>query len=194
MNITPNYNPVENRMEFTFTCNLLRKYFSNFYGLVTKYPGVPEGTNVTPGQNSSQAVISFPVDQSMVKEDPNRDGVGVSMRRDEIEKLNAAINVFINGALKKELKTTEFIPLKGYDISLLQVDIKAAIENKRSYCIIKDFDEYLESGKTRTYNFNQVMVEYGTPEWADISILIEEGNLAALKKKYTPKLQFVEWV
>lgn len=76
----------------------------------------------------------------------------VSMPPEVVDKLNDVINKFVNCGLRKTLKTVEFLPLNNYELSGLQEDIKSAIENKRNFCILRDYKEYQKCRRRESIN------------------------------------------
>ena len=192
-NIVPSYNPNSGNLEIKVELNLLTKYFANFEGLIAMNKELSDKGFSVKRENPTTAIVSIPIPDSQVSP-PNEDGIG--MVRAEgvgISTFFETLNSFVNSAIKKELRITEFVPLNGYSVEDLQNDIKAAIKAKRNLCIIGEYSEYLEKQKSGDFAYHQKMVEYGTEEYADVAILINEGNMDELKKIYEPKLVYTEW-
>ncbi len=191
-NITPSFNAANGNLEFTIELNLFKRYFPNFAGLIMLDEDLP-GCSVKQTK-SNTAVVSLPIeDKSAVQHNEGDDSASVRAPAQSILALQRILNSFVNVALKKELNSTEFIPLNGYPIESLQEDIVAAVKAKRKLCIIGEYQEYLDSNAKNVFAYHQQMVEYGTEEYADAVVLIKEGNLDELRKIYKPKLIFVEW-
>ena len=53
-------------------------------------------------------------------------------------------------------------------------------------------DEGIESGEKK-YIFHQAMVEYGTHEYSEASILLFKGELKTLREMYEEKLVLENW-
>jgi hypothetical protein len=192
MNVQPGYNPEKRRVTLSVESNLIKRYFPNFSGMVKENPSVPKDTEVELFDERT-AVITFPLDpsSSIVKAGENSMAIGISS--DKMEVFQDIINSFANCALRKELRTTEFIPLHGYPKEDLQKDIQEAVKNKRKLCIIKDFSEYKAMSGEKKYIFHQAMVEYGTHEYSEASILLFKGELGTLRKMYEDKLVLENW-
>lgn len=192
MNVQPGYNPEKRRITLSVETYLMMRYFKNFSGMITENPSVPKDTEVE-WYDERTAIITFPVDNSgsVVNASENKLAIGIS--ENSMTTFQSIINSFIECALKKELKTTEFIPLYGYPKEELQKDIQEAVKNKRKLCIIKDFSEYKASGEERKYIFHQAVVEFGTHEYSEVSILLFNGDLKTLRKQYEDKLVLENW-
>lgn len=192
-NIVPNYNPNSGNLEIKVELNLLSKYFANFEGLISMNKELANKGFSVKRENSTTAIVSIPIPDSQITP-PNDNGVGtVRAEGTGIAEFFETLNSFVNSAIKKELKITEFVPLNGYPVENLQEDIKAAVKAKRNLCIIGEYDEYLEKQKTGDFAYHQYMIDYGTEEYADAAVLISEGNMDELQKLYKPKLTYTEW-
>jgi len=192
-NIVPNYNPNSGNLEIKVELNLLSKYFANFEGLIAMNKELSEKGFKVKRENPTTAIVSIPISDSQITP-PNENGVGV-VKADGtgIAEFFETLNSFVNSAIKKELKITEFVPLNGYSVEDLQKDIQAAVKAKRNLCIIGEYSEYLDRQESGNFAYHQYMIDYGTEEYADVAILISEGNMAELRKIYTPKLTYTEW-
>lgn len=193
MKIQRGLNPESKMIQFTITTPLLSEYFNNFSGMVkNSSKDISDNLNVE-RLGSDSAIISFPLpdDSEMINQG---DKAMVSMSPEVVFKLNDVINRFVNCGLRKILKTTEFLPLNNYELSNLQSDLKDAIANKRNFCILRDYNEYLEMSKKKRYQFTQKIVKYGTSEYSDVAILINSGKLDELREWLDPQLSFCEWI
>jgi hypothetical protein len=168
-------------------CNLLKKYYPNFVGILEKNKNdIPKGFSVRQS-SSDTAKISFPIPEGTTI------AKGGGSFAINLMSLMDVINKFAGTALRYELEHTEFIPINGYPLKDLKKDIVASVKNKRGLCILGDYAEYLSMEKEHKYQFHQVYVNYGTPEWADIVLMILEGDMGKMRELYTPKLEFTEW-
>lgn len=192
MNVQPGYNPEKRRITLSVETYLMKRYFNNFSGMVTDNPGVPKDTEVE-WYDERTAIITFPVDNSgsVVKASENKLAIGINESSMNI--FQGIINSFVECALKKELKTTEFIPLYGYPKEELQKEIQGAVKEKRKLCIIKDFSEYKNMSGEHKYIFHQTIVEFGTHEYSEAAILLFNGDLKTLRKQYEDKLVLENW-
>ena len=190
MNIVSGFDPESNTVIINITSNLIGEYYHNLAGLIKNNPSSPQGIEVKK-KDENTASVQFPLPKSaMIKKiDDQRAAVSI-----DLVGLNNIINKAVNDALKYKLRHTEFIPLHGYPIEDLQKDIKAALENKRNFCILKDYQEYLSSNTNNSYRFNQYYVNYGTSEYADVAILIINNEMDELVKLIGPKLRLQDWV
>jgi hypothetical protein len=197
MKLTPSFDYEEKKVLFIVETNLLNRYFANLEGLVKKELHIVQEDIAVTQRSSNVAVISFSVNSSGVSErERGESGKDVFIRIDgnTANKLHNVLNKFEKCALKKELSTTEFIPLTGYPIENLKEEILTCIEGKRKLCIIKDYQEYLDMEKTGKYIFHQSIVEYGTDEYADAVLFIRSGNFDKLKELYESKLVLTDWL
>ena len=192
MNVQPGYNPEKRRITLSVETYLMMRYFNNFSGMVVDNPSVPKDTEVE-WFNDRTAMITFPIDggNSVVKVSDNKMAIGIN--GDSMNVFQEIINSFLECALKKELRTTEFIPLHGYSKEELQKDIQGAVKNKRKLCVIKDFSEYKAMSDEKKYVFHQYIIEYGTHEYSEASILLFNGDLKKLQEMYEKKLVLEDW-
>lgn len=168
-------------------CNLFKKYYPNFVGILEKNKNdIPKGFSVRQA-SSDTAKISFPIPEGTTI------AKGGGSFAVNLMSLMDVINKFAGTALRYELEHTEFIPINGYPLEDLKKDIVASVKNKRNLCILGDYAEYLSMEKEHKYQFHQVYVNYGTSDWADIVLMILEGDMEKMRELYTPKLEFTEW-
>lgn len=191
--LVPGYNPTNGDLEFTIELNLFRNYFPNFEGLILMNEELTKCRAKVRQIEPNKAIVAFPIDKDSIKRVSEETA---AVRFDNVSGLQAlysVLNSFTRVAIKKELKTTEFIPLNGYPVEDLQNDIQAAVKGKRKLCIINDYSEYLEKQRDHNLVYHQYIVEYGTSEYADAVLMILDGNMERLRKLYTPKLVKTEW-
>lgn len=191
--LVPGYNPANGDLEFTIELNLFRNYFPNFEGLVLMNEELTKCKAKVRQIEPNKAVVAFPISKDNIKKVSDDTA---AVRFENVSGLKALYNVlnsFTRVAIKKELKTTEFIPLNGYPVENLKEDIQAAVKGKRKLCIINDYSEYLEKQKDHTLVYHQYVIEYGTDEYANAVLMILDGNMDQLKEIYTPKLVKTEW-
>jgi hypothetical protein len=192
MNIQTGFDAENSRLVISFNTNLLLKYYPNFYGLLNKETQVPSGLSISKsGKNT--ALITFPVGKGQIGDKEN-DRVYLAIDKNKLTNIMNVINRFITGAIRKELNTTEFLPLEGYPEGDIKTDVVKAVEGKRNFCIIDTYENYLKQCKDREYNYNQYMVEYGTDEYYDVAIMIETGEFKDLVEKYKSKLDKTSWL
>ena len=193
MNIQTGFDPDSSCMTIAVETNLLIKYYTNLEGMFLATKNKPEGLTVTQ-RNRNTAIVAFPIPKSQiqVQKEMQRAMVGIDKR--VMDDVMNVISKFVNSAIRKEFKTTEFIPLVGYPLKDLKEDIKKAITAGRRFCIIDTYDNYLKQAEQkRDYVYNQYIVEPKTDEYADVAILIETGDMKTLRKLYTDKLRVTEW-
>ena len=191
--LVPGYNPTNGDLEFTIELNLFRNYFPNFEGLILMNEELAKCKAKVRQIEPNKAIVAFPIDKDSIKRVTEETA---TVKFDNVSGLQALYNVlnsFTRVAIKKELKTTEFIPLNGYPVEDLQNDIQAAVRGKRKLCIINDYSEYLEKQRDHNLVYHQYIVEYGTNEYADAVLMILDGNMDKLREIYTPKLVKTEW-
>lgn len=193
MKIQRGVNPESRMIQITVTTPLLAEYYNNFSGMIrNNSSSISEGVNVE-RVNTDSAMVSFPLpsDSQMIN---HGDKALVSMPPEVVDKLNDVINKFVNCGLRKTLKTVEFLPLNNYELSGLQEDIKSAIENKRNFCILRDYKEYQKMSEERKYQFTQKLIKYGTSEYVDVALLINSGKMDELRRWLDPQLSYCEWI
>lgn len=191
--LVPGYNPTNGDLEFTIELNLFRNYFPNFEGLVLMNEELTKCKAKVRQIEPNKAIVAFPISKDSIKKVSEETA---TVRFDNVSGLQAlysVLNSFTRVAIRKELKTTEFIPLNGYPVEDLQNDIKAAVKGKRKLCIIDDYSEYLQKQKDHNLVYHQYIVDYGTDEYANAVLMIIDGDLESLRKIYTPKLVKTEW-
>ena len=193
MKFSQTFNPDNNKIVFILETNLITRYFSNLKGLVEGDKDVPSDIQVEQ-KNSNTAFISFsPGPESSIQKSSDGFSGRVAIDSKKIESINRVLNKFTRCALKKELSTTEFIPLKGYPEENLKEEIVAALKGKRKLCILQDYDEYLNMQEKDLYEFHQYILEYGTNEYVDAVLFIRNGNFKKLRELYGDKLVLTNW-
>ena len=201
MNLNPGFDPEKRNFILILKVGFLDKYFYNLKGMIDNKKNLPENINVKK-IGSNEVEISFPLfnDAEVV-------GNAISLNSEHKEKLDnltETIHAFINSGMRKELRSYEFIPLKNYPLEDAFKDIQTAKENKRGYCIIGDYEEYLSNQKENKYDFHQYKIDYGSMEWADFvleTIAKPHTNKDQRNKiwkkvveKYNQKLQLTAWM
>jgi len=181
MKVTSEFSKEQLVLNIQVQCNLLRKYYKNFVGLLKEDSTVPEGYSVTQ-LGPDTAMVSVPITTH------TDEAVGFN-----VAPIMGVIDRFANSALRYELEHTEFIPLTGYPEENLKTDIKTSVSKKRNLCIIKDYAEYLRMESEHKYIFNQLYVKFGTDEWAEIVLSILGGELDILRSKLQQRLVVTEW-
>lgn len=193
MNISPGFDPNNNRITFNVKTNLLVKYFSNFSGLILNDKTLPKGIEVSQ-ESENSAVISFPAPENAIKrETENMKAIAIDVNI--VNKIEDIVSMFVRSGIRKELKTTEFIPLYGYSIENLSKEIIQAYKNGRNYCIVKDYDEYLNMVEKNEYKFHQYVLskELNKKDYMDVTLLIYNKNIEEVRKKFENKLKLKNW-
>ena len=193
MNISPGFDPNNNRITFNVKTNLLVKYFSNFSGLILNDKTLPKGIEVSQ-ESENSAVISFPAPENAIKkETENMKAIAIDVNI--VNKIENIVNMFVRSGLRKELKTTEFIPLYGYSIENLSKEIIQAYKNGRNYCIVKDYDEYLNMVEKNEYKFHQYVLskETSKKDYMDVTLLVYNKNIEEVRNMFEKKLKLKNW-
>lgn len=183
MKVTHDFDKENLRLVVEFQCNLLKKYYSNFVGLLKEDTTMPDGYSVSlvsPGV----AKILIPI----ASIDKEKEALGFN-----VGPIMGIIDRFASSALKYELEHTEFIPLTGYPLRDLMSDIRNSVAKKRNLCVLADYDEYLRMEAERKFQFTQLYIDYGTDQWADVVLGVLSGNMEELRKKLGPQLKLTEW-
>lgn len=196
MKFTQTFNPDNNKVVFIIETNLLSRYFPNLKGLVENDKDIPSDVEVVQ-RNSNTALISFsPGPETSVKKNEVPDGSNsyrIAIDSRKVESINRVLNKFTRCALKKELATTEFVPLTGYPEENLKEEIIGALKGKRKLCILRDYEEYLNMQDKELYIFHQYILEYDTNEYIDAVLFIRNGNFDKLRELYNDKLVLTDW-
>ena len=194
MKFTQTFNPDSNKVVFILETNLLNRYFPNLKGLVESDKNVPSDIEVEQ-KNSNTALIAFSPgpESTQQKTEGSNSSYRIAIDSRKVDSINRVLNKFTRCALKKELQTTEFVPLKGYPEENLKEEIIGALKGKRKLCILKDYDEYLSMQEKSLYIFHQYILEYGTNEYVDAVLYIRNGNLKKLRELYGDKLVLTDW-
>lgn len=198
MKLSPNFDPTMNQFSLELQVGFLDKYYGNLQGMLEmKSSQLPPNLKLTKiGKNEVKITFPLPNTSSIDKVDENILRIAIDDTNGHFRELHMLINNFINSGLRKEFKTTEFIPLRGYPKEDIIKDCRESMKNKRNLCIIKDYSEYLQSQeKKEKIQYTQYYVNYGTNEWSDIclEILGKDFNLEDFAKRYIPKLVLTEW-
>lgn len=198
--IKEGYNPEENKISILVKTTLIKKYYQNLSGLIKNGDGILKDAEVK-RLDSDTANIMFPLPEDSVFKKAKTGAGIVGIDAEKMGGFYKTINKFIKSALRKEFRTTEFLPIgDDYKLEDLKNDVKSAIEGKRNFVVIHTFEEYLNSKNSilnkekKEIEFNQVFAEYGTPLYADISILIYQGNLKELRDYLEPMFKLTKWV
>ena len=161
--------------------------------MITTDSSIPSGTNVQQTREDT-AVITFPVPKNTSIKNDSENGVGyIAVEPENMEIFGNVINKFVNAALRKEFKTTEFIPLEGYPIEKLRNEIRSALENKRNFCIIDTYENYLKLTQKNNYEFNQAILEFGSTDYAKTAVLVYRGDIEGLRKMWSERLKLDSW-
>lgn len=193
MKVTPGFDPRNKKITLEFQTNLLKKYYPNFEGMITTDSSIPSGTNVQQTREDT-AVITFPVPKNTSIKNDSENGVGyIAVEPENMEIFGNVINKFVNAALRREFKTTEFIPLEGYPIEKLRTEIRLALENKRNFCIIDTYENYLKLTQKNNYEFNQAILEFGSTDYAKTAVLVYRGDIEGLRKMWSERLKLDSW-
>lgn len=198
MKVDTGFDPTESKVIITVQTPLLERYLRTFRKIFENSTriGMPEGIKIERhADRLDTAYILFPVDKKDIASTGKQSAV-VGINMECMKSISDELNHFVVSALKSKLKSVEFIPLEGYPVENLMDEVKNAVEGKRGFCIIKNYEEYL---KTQTptkdsYIFNQYMVEYGTDEYTDIAIELYNGEMEDIREKYTSKLKLQNWI
>lgn len=193
MNITNSYNPEEKRVLVFVESNLLVDYFPNFQGLIKKDNNSINDLRIEK-LGKDKAMISFPLPREASVMRVSDEKMAVSMPTNLMEKLTETINRFTNAAIRKKLKTVEFLPLSEYPEEDLRNDMIAAVKAQRNFCILNSYSEYKEMSEKNKYDFSQIMVYYGTNDYADIALDIWKGNIQGLRERLDEKFEKYEWI
>ena len=127
--------------------------------------------------NRGNGVISLPVPSELLNE------------------LSTGVNNFSSDCIKRISQSIEIIPLKGYDIDLISEDIKKAIENKRDFCIIRDYQDYLDGRNIFTDNLDIAIYKYLSDEYCNIVVeCVSKKSLSGLRKLTEKDLKKPEWL
>lgn len=148
---------------------------------------LPKGIEVKRVEDN-KCLIMIPV----VLSTPPNQAVGV-LPPNLTSPISEALSDFREKALKTEFMTTEFIPLEGYPLKDLKKDMKAAINNKRNFCLIDNYANYLNFSKNNQTTIKAKKIKYLSNDYSNICIYIYGGKMAELKKEFGPQLKDKSW-
>ena len=204
MKVDTGFDPAEKKIVITVQTPLLKRHLSLFRELINNSEnkkGLPKGLGVEniEGLRSDTALVTFPIQDNDIKSSSElRKSSVIGIKMEYMESISTEINRFVSIALKRELDSLEFIPLKGYPVEDLKNDVQSAVKNKRNLCLIKTYDEYLNSQNNESrkdaFQFHQYIVWYGTDEYTDVAINLFNGELDELREKYEKRLSFTNWI
>lgn len=196
MKLNPSYDADNNALVFKIEVGFLDKYFGNLKGMIEMSKDLPENIEVEKtGKNEAHLIIKLDIVPDIQDRGNGMGIIGIPDSEGKIRALHKLINTFINSGIRKELSTTEFIPLRGYPREDLRKDVKAAVENNRSLCLIKDYAEYLKSQDSKQYKYTQYIISPGTEEWVDVVCeILSDMPLTQIEKKYKPLLEVKDWL
>lgn len=137
-------------------------------------PYVPEGNNII---NKGNGIMSLPVPTELLNE------------------LSNVVNEFSTDCIKNIMNTTEILPLKGYGIEDMARDVRTAIENKRNFCIIRNYQDHLDGKNIITGELEIAMYKYMSDEYCNIAIeIVGKKSLSGLRKLTEKDLHSPEWL
>lgn len=188
------YDSGSKKMIIEFKNGLIETYFDLLESCVkeNKSKGMLPDDLEVQSLGEGRCMITFHIDLPEAEGMKNGQRIG-TLPKNMTDKISNVLEEFRKKAIKTEFSTTEFIPLSGYPIENLQEDIKEAIKNKRNFCIVDKYSEYIRFASGNTTSLNQSKVMYLSNEYSDIAIYIYEGNIKKLKELYKDKLSVVDW-
>lgn len=209
MEVTNVYNGDTNETYVVIKSELLRQYYKQFLGLFNigkkKCSEAFKGLSLKKEKENTVKIVissekaklppSFSVFAPLFPDAEPQKAV-MSINKETADAIDDLISKFAELASKEKTKTTEFLPLEGYDIEKMKEDVVNAIRNKRNFLIIDSYDSYLSSQSKvdeMEIVYNQYAVEFGTDEYADVALLIYEGDLETLRATYKDKLVTTSW-
>lgn len=196
MKIVKGFDPERQMIIITITSNLFIKYFASFCGLVNSAKDIPENTVVETAADKDTVNVLFPLPKDSETRMMGDSRLAIALDRSKIDKLYDIIYKFVNTAVRKELSKIEFLPLNEYPIEDLKKDVEEAVKNKRNFCLIRNYSDYLKgcsSNGESKLDFDQYLINYLDEEYCDVAVEITRGNISGLKKKYEPLLKKIEW-
>lgn len=188
------YDSTNKRLMIDFSCSLLREYYEVLDMSVKKHKKdglIPKDLEIQK-LDESRCIISLPIDLPGTETLEDGDRI-TGIPKEILAKITSVIEDFKDTALKKELGSTEFIPLSGYPIEDLKADIVEAIKNKRNFCLIEKYSDYLKLSRHETTKLQQYKVQYLSNDYSEIAINIYEGDLESIKRNYIPKFEVIDW-
>lgn len=201
MKVIPNFDADTNKMTVRFQSNLVREYGGDiFIKIIKEDPALPENSSINLiCSDTAEISIEIPKDKIEVKQ--LNDAV---IHKIDMTPIVKSLSRFTTMALKYKEITTEFIPLTGYPVESLKIDIQNAIKDRRSFCIMESYEEYLKLVDTIAehrangdigldiFTFSHHYVKYGTDLYNDIATYIWEGNMK--KVRDVSRLETSSWV
>lgn len=177
---------------------IFENYADRYEKVLKKSKDCPPGVEVTI-ENPHLIHVQFPPVPGTVSGN-FMDGGRVAVEKEGMVGIKAVMdftNRFVNLALRDLTKTTEYLPILdfsgGYSFEEMQEDVLSGIRGKRNFLIIDTYEAYKEGTSSGKYEFNQYPIEYGSDEYVEVALLIRNGKLEELRKKYKNKLKKTSW-
>ena len=71
--------------------------------------------------------------------------------------------------------------------------MEAGIKGKRHFCVIRDYKEYLEMEKQNKYDFDQILIHFGTNDYANFALDLWQGDIKGLQERLDPLFEKYDW-
>lgn len=191
------YDFSKKRIIVIYKNNLLVENKEHFQSYIEK-SNLPKDSIISNDLNGRQNVCNIEIPYIPDMEGVINKGNGVMslpIPTELLNELSDVVNKFSSDCIKNIMKTTEILPLKGYNINDMANDVKLAIENKRNFCIIRDYQDYLDGKNIITDGIDIATYKYLTDEYCNIAIeIVSKKSLAGLRKLTEKDLHKPEWL
>lgn len=203
MKVTNMYNTDTSESYVLVESELLRKYYTNFLGLFLlgkqKTKALESIILERINESSAKVIISSKKDSvdsspiGMILPFPTV--TAMSINKDTIDAIDDVINKFVETASMRKSDTTEIVPLTGYSVKKIKAEVRNAVENKRDLILIDSYQSWLDvvQAKSLEKTFEQYEIKYGTNEYANVVLSIQEGKLDLINEEYKNKLKTLSW-
>lgn len=197
------YNTDTNESYVLVESELLRKYYTNFLGLFLlgkqKTKALESIILERINESSAKVIISSKKDSidsspiGMILPFPTV--TAMSINKDTIDAIDDVINKFVETASMRKSDTIEIVPLTGYSVKKIKAEVRNAVENKRDLILIDSYQSWLDvvQAKSLEKTFEQYEIKYGTNEYANVVLSIQEGKLDLINEEYKNKLKTLSW-
>lgn len=197
------YDPRAKKFVFLYKNRLMEKYQDEFDSSIKDLETTIEVEKCPHDPGICSFSVPLKVGEDLIKHVLDDEGektglISLGLPPEKVEKLSEyseniqkKIIKFEKEVISEETKGIEFIPLEGYPLKDLQNDVKAALQNKRDFCVIDTMASYMNFMNTMT--LNQAYYKYGTDMYYNIFIAIHNGDMEELRNLTKNSLRKKEW-
>lgn len=187
------FEPTKRKVEFKVNSRLLTSKRSEFLDPAVKKNKkiLPKGFEIIERPDGFLGFYYFATEDEVISLMPG----AYSLKLREV-----VSDLFVNSITNTAISfasSLEYVPLSGYPKKSLKEEIQLAVSNKRSLCIVPDYETYVKSSgnpDTLLDPFKHCFVNYGSNEYYDTVMLVYEGRLSDIEEKYRSVMKEDDWL